>query len=116
MRFAYRGKIFDTENSIRIGQARYDGLDDFEKIVETLYQTRNGAFFIFTVRNSRALDELGDLKTEIERSVYPLDGDQVLRWKTENEIEIFEKQFFTDLPEAAAEGEAGRGKRKKKVA
>jgi hypothetical protein len=116
MLFAYRGKIFDIENSIRIGQSRYDGPVDSEKIVETVYQNRNGAFFVFVVCNSRALDELGDLKTEIERSVYPLDGDQFLRWKTEDEIEIFEKQFFADLPEAAAKGKAGRGKRKKKVA
>ena len=56
---------------------------------------------------------VGGLETEIERSMYSLTGDVLQRWKTENEVEIFEKQFFADLPEAAAEGEAGPGRKKK---
>ena len=100
MRFATYGEIFDTENSICIGRVRYDGSADLEKCVDALYENRHGAFFVVTERSV--------VKTEVGYSMEALTASDAQEWKMRHGIEVCEEQFFADLPEAAAEREAGR--------
>jgi predicted HicB family RNase H-like nuclease len=107
MKRIVNGVTYNTDTSTRLARSRLQGSTAAEKLVQTLYQTRGGAFFIVERRTVDQWDEREqESVTRTERTFHPVNSDEASRWMLEGEVHVF-RNPFGDPPEAAAEAEPG---------
>jgi hypothetical protein len=112
-KFSYLGKLYDTNNSTRICMSCFDVFDEYERSVETLYKNRGGAFFVVAERSTRQWGEYEALEILSERTIFPLTQNELPGWVEQTAVEIFEDEYFADLPEAKAEEQQAKPAKKK---
>src|SRR5258708_5843245 len=96
------GTTYNTDTSTALARCEY-GPAEGEQVVETLYQTRGGAFFIDqettrTTWNEREREEV----TKVTNTFMPQSPEAAHKWLMTGDNEIFHNPF-EDPPEAAAE-------------
>jgi predicted HicB family RNase H-like nuclease len=107
MKRIVEGATYNTDTSTRLARRRLAGADDSEKLVETLYQTRRGAFFIVKKRTTTVWNkDEQESEPRIMRTFDPVSSEKAQRWMLEGEVHVF-RNPFGDPPEAAAEAEPG---------
>jgi predicted HicB family RNase H-like nuclease len=107
MKRIVNGVTYNTETSTRLARRRFQRSTEAEKLIETLYQTRGGAFFIVERRKTVQWDEREKESVDrVERTFRPASSDEARRWMLVGEVHVF-RNPFGDPPEAAAEAEPG---------
>jgi predicted HicB family RNase H-like nuclease len=105
MKRIVNGVTYNTETSTPIGRSEYDG--DNGPVVETLYQTRGGAFFLHEEETRRMWNQRERTHEEkVSHTFMPTSSDDAHKWLMEGDVEVFSNPF-EDPPEATAEAEAG---------
>lgn len=103
MKKIVNGVTYNTETSTRLAEAEWE--QDGNQMIETLFQTRGGAFFLDLEVTSREWNEHErDYDERITRTFTPVSPEGAHKWMMEGEVEIFHNPF-DDPPEAAAEAE-----------
>ncbi len=109
MKRVVNGVTYDTNTATVLARQDWDNGDDEggDRGVQTLYQTRGGAFFVWTdgektVWNQRAQEKQQRPFTEC----LPMSPEEAQAWITEGDVELLHNPFG-ELPEAAAEAEPG---------
>jgi predicted HicB family RNase H-like nuclease len=112
MKRILKGVTYSTDTSMRVARSRRDGPNESEKFVETLYQTRGGAYFLVKKRTVVKWDERErENAPRNEWSFQPVSvaeaQEWMRKWMLEGEVQVFHNPFGDDPPEAAAEAEPG---------
>lgn len=106
MKRIVNGVTYNTDTSTRLAEARWE-VDDNEGVFGTLYQTREGAFFVDQAITKEVWNEYERrTETQIEHVFEPLSPEGAREWLLEGDVEIFSNPF-DDPPEAIAEAEPG---------
>lgn len=101
------GVTYNTETSSWLGRRRTVGADPSEKLVETLYQTRGGAFFIVERRETVEWNKSEqEAELRVRRTFVPVSAERAQSWMLEGEVHVF-RNPFGDPPEAIAEAKPG---------
>jgi len=101
------GFTYNTETSTRLARGRSADTDKSATLVETLYQTRGGAFFIVEKRTMVGWNqEEQESETRVQRTFVPVGSQRAQNWMLEGEVHVFQNPF-DDAPEAVAEREPG---------
>jgi hypothetical protein len=108
MKRVVNGVTYDTNTATVLARQEWDNGEGEDRGVQTLYQTRGGAFFGWTdgektVWNQRAQEKQQRPFTEC----LPMSPEEAQAWITEgDDVELLHNPFG-ELPEAAAEAEPG---------
>ena len=101
------GVSYNTETATRLARRRSRRAGQPEKLVETLYQTRSGAFFIVNRRTTIGWNqEEQEAETRTERNCVPIDAQRAQSWMLKSQVHVFRNRFG-DPPEATDELGAG---------
>ena len=102
------GVTYNTDTSTRLARKYRDGLGKSEKFVETLRQTRGGAYFLVQKHTVEKWDERErENALHIDYNFFPISATKAREWMLEGEIRVFQNPFGDDPPEAVAESEPG---------
>lgn len=104
MKRIINGVTFNTDTSTMLAQSEYEGSDRIYgkvPVVETLYQTRSGAFF---VHRSELLElETEDTHANIRNTFHPMTRAEAQQWIEEGDIELIHPGVLDEPPEALPE-------------
>lgn len=104
MKRIVNGVTYNTATATRLARSRLATDSEAETLVQTLYKTRGGAFFVVERRTVTEWDEADrDMDTRKEFSVHPLTSEEALAWMMKGNVKTFRKNPFGDPPEAVAD-------------
>jgi hypothetical protein len=110
MKRIVNGVTYNTDTSTALARMTWekDGRhNQASRGIDTLYQTRGGAFFIDEEETLLSWNErAGEHEEATANTFLPLSADDAHKWMMEGDIEVFHNPFG-DPPEAAAEPESG---------
>ena len=90
------GKRYDTETAIKIGEWDYECYGNFNFCSETLYQKKNGEFFLHGDggANSKYAQQTGDNTWSGGEEIIPLSYEDAKKWVEKNlDADTYEKIF-----------------------
>lgn len=104
MKRIVNGVTYNTDTATALGRSSWE---DDGKVVETLHQTRGGAFFVHREKDVSVWNEKDRATlTSKEHSFQPVSPDAAHSWMMTGEVEVF-RNPFDDPPEANAEKDPG---------
>lgn len=101
MKRIINGKVYDTETAIEVAEASrgcYPQSRDFGDWRETLYQTKNGRFFLYGEGGAmtRWSQDCGNNMTSGSEGILAMDDLEALAWCETNEIDADKlTEFFS---------------------
>lgn len=102
MKRIIEGVTYNTETSTVIAKAEYETGGGSGEIIETLYQTRGGAFFVHQKTTTSVWSERDQTYTAKTKNEFiPMSAERAQEWLITGDAEVYSNPFG-DPPEASA--------------